>query len=758
MLFFLLLTKLALQSKIADAECDNINCTVGYNVACYGFELSSTSCPLNLPSDVYFYPTEPILFNSEFNSSIIKFKNVYLYTVNGLNVYPWSAFGPDNTAYDSLSLTFSTVEFYVNNTPPSAYTCSPGIIPNNSASIVTFFQDYVNELAFLYGNKYKAQAICPFVFANAKLEQLSLGFQVDTFLFTSLFRFQQTNNTKFFSINSTIQTLSITKSYNYKLDTGLLHPLVFERINFVQFFGQINFIQTDLFKYFKHLNTYIFKFNSLGNFYHQFGIEWMNYVAVNSTIFIKSQYINYTYPDRDICIFAQFPVNLNIQLFLDDHGPNASLAYTWLCEQTKMVSDLCVNLNAKKDSIKALIKLCDMNRNATDSSNGYSSYPDYYQTRLAEMLLMELVPFVFIPCACIFGLYLNWIIIRTIKKNEKTELKEDFYKYMSANAKFNCIYCLILVFYPMTSCTWRLSYHLCSTIFTSQFVQWYKIVMIAYFSEVIKMCANIMYLMMTLHRYLLVGTDHASWLVTVAKLDFKWVVRGSFLFGLLINIGHGWEYQPVERLANFDSNNLDSLYLSINGLSYSDYQQANQGTHYFVYSIVYFIINFGGFFFLNTGIEIKIVRRMHKELKEKRKRIAKMNSVNCSKTTSVHREIGISEFQNEDKKRETDDAKKERRVIKMVILNGIFNFILRAPDMLFWLENYMTWSVFNYQDTNALVKYVTPGILNFIADIGYLTYILTFSTNFLIFYKFNKNFNKFVVFCSFLKTNQSTNV
>jgi hypothetical protein len=155
-----------------------------------------------------------------------------------------------------------------------------------------------------------------------------------------------------------------------------------------------------------------------------------------------------------------------------------------------------------------MIKLCEIKEKEKGRPNAYPSYPDYYQLRLAEMLSMELIPFVFIPCACLFGLYFNWIIIRTIKKNEKTELKEDFYKYMSANAKFNCIYCLIFVFYPMTSCTWRLSYHFCSSIFTSQFVQWFKIVMIAYFGEVIKMSANFTYLMMTLNRYILVGKDH----------------------------------------------------------------------------------------------------------------------------------------------------------------------------------------------------------------------------------------------------------
>jgi hypothetical protein len=116
----------------------------------------------------------------------------------------------------------------------------------------------------------------------------------------------------------------------------------------------------------------------------------------------------------------------------------------------------------------------------------------------------------------------------------------------------------------------------------------------AYFGEVIKMCANISYLMMTLNRYLLIGNDHAEWLVTVGKLDFKWVIRGSLLFSALINIGHGWEYQAVEdnALTNLDS----PLYAISNDYSYSDYPFANQDLPYFIYLILYFIINFGFFF------------------------------------------------------------------------------------------------------------------------------------------------------------------
>jgi hypothetical protein len=265
------------------------------------------------------------------------------------------------------------------------------------------------------------------------------------------------------------------------------------------------------------------------------------------------------------------------------------------------------------------------------------------------------------------------------------------------------------------------------------------------------MCANISYLMMTLNRYLLVGKDHAPWLVDIAQLEFKRVIRGSILVSALVNIGHGWEYQAIQGLAITHFNDAELSY--INSYSYSDIPKPNQGQAYFYFSVAYFAINFGVFFILNTGIEIKIVRRMHKELQDKRERFTKMNVPKSSSSplTTVSAEAENLSKLGEDKKREKEDGKKEQRVIKMVIINCIFNFLLRAPEMLFWIENtnaelvlFPSGSLFGTSN-GQYIQYM-PGFLSFIADIGYFAYIVTFSSNFFVFYTFNKNFKEAVVF------------
>jgi hypothetical protein len=428
----------------------------------------------------------------------------------------------------------------------------------------------------------------------------------------------------------------------------------------------------------------------------------------------------------------------------------------WLCRYA-FAGNPC-NMTSQTE-IDSRLGLCNSQINSTLVA--YPTYADYYDSRILNMLFVELVPFVLVPSACLLGLYFNLKIISTIEENKKKVLKEDFYKYMSANAKFNCIYCLIFVFYPMTSCNWKLSTTFCSSIFTTQFVQYYKIVMMAYFGEVIKLSANVSYLMMTLNRYLLVGKDHAQWLVAIAKLEFKWVIRGCLLISALLNIGHCFEYQAVEDLALTHS--FLNTYALVNDNSYSDYPLANQGQAYFIYSICYFSINFGFFFLLNTGIEVQIVHRMHTELKEKRERMAKLRSFSLLAGTESNVLCDLNE-----KKKEEEDGKKERKVVKMVILNSILNFVLRAPDLLFWMENENLWPGIlkchgqsNTQGQidcihNSIAKYL-PGILSFIVDIAYFTYILTFTSNFFIFYKFNENFKKVFVFFTSSTKSKSKN-
>ncbi len=108
--------------------------------------------------------------------------------------------------------------------------------------------------------------------------------------------------------------------------------------------------------------------------------------------------------------------------------------------------------------------------------------------------------------ACFFGFVCNAMVVRTAHKHKKTYLKEEFYRYMSVISKFNCIYCLIFVFYPINVCNnYNSDFFFCPGFYTNYVAQYYKIIFVAYLGESLKMWPNILYLLMTVNRYMLIG-------------------------------------------------------------------------------------------------------------------------------------------------------------------------------------------------------------------------------------------------------------
>jgi hypothetical protein len=208
------------------------------------------------PSTISLMPNEPIILTHELNITFLfttisaKANEFNIAGVSGINVYPWPSFHGPKLSTTDLSLDLSILEFYVNNTPPGEYTCGPGLIPDDSSKSVSLFSAYLFEFFINYGNTYgsASQSVCPFVFKYANIPYFTFNYQVDSFLFVSLLRFEEINLSTISSINSTISALIIKKSYNYKLDEARLHPLVFANIHSLSFEGTIKSIQTGLFK------------------------------------------------------------------------------------------------------------------------------------------------------------------------------------------------------------------------------------------------------------------------------------------------------------------------------------------------------------------------------------------------------------------------------------------------------------------------------------------------------------------------------
>jgi hypothetical protein len=272
-------------------------------------------------------PKTPLVLTSEldiaslFNTILIK--NNYQYSliikgVSGIDVVSW----PSGISQVSIEIDQSQIHFYINGKPLSNYTCSPGMMAhffnsNNKSNSASFFNAF-SAISFNSQNQYSAQPICPYIFACSKLVMMTINGQTasNNWKFQAFYTNQSTA-----TINSSIQNL-VLQGYGWDLDKTLLNPLVFESLQNLNIYNSVRSVQSGLFKYFEQLSGLSFQLDSLQNFFHQVGIDWMMDLKTNLTSVMVSFYdqsaLNiYTYPDGDFCLFANLPTQRAIIPILD---------------------------------------------------------------------------------------------------------------------------------------------------------------------------------------------------------------------------------------------------------------------------------------------------------------------------------------------------------------------------------------------------------------------------------------------------------
>ena len=127
-------------------------------------------------------------------------------------------------------------------------------------------------------------------------------------------------------------------------------------------------------------------------------------------------------------------------------------------------------------------------------------------------------------------------LILTNKRNKRECLfKEKMFDYMKINASFSLILCILELFQLMGIC---ISYDsvFCSSIRTTLFAQYFRIVMINFVGNSIKFCCNFTSLMFSLNRFIIVrGKQNRSYVrflfsISNIKLSAFIICFGFVLF------------------------------------------------------------------------------------------------------------------------------------------------------------------------------------------------------------------------------------
>jgi hypothetical protein len=218
------------------------------------------------------------------------------------------------------------------------------------------------------------------------------------------------------------------------------------------------------------------------------------------------------------------------------------------------------------------------------------------------------------------------------------------------------------------------------------------------------------------------------------------VILVSVVVSLLLNIGHIIQYQ-LNNGSEY-TNSKGSKSVGYDYYAYDTYPILNSGSNGLndssfsglsIYLLVYFMINFVGFFIVNTSIEIVLVRRLRKELGEKKARHEEMEMAAIDRRRSSGSAAAPISFRK--RRKQDKEGRVEERAIIMVVINALISLLLRMPELFFIFTALRFFSGFNFFLSISNLPL-------FITDIAYFSYILTFTTNFLIYYLFNQKFKQ----------------
>jgi hypothetical protein len=228
----------------------------------------------------------------------------------------------------------------------------------------------------------------------------------------------------------------------------------------------------------------------------------------------------------------------------------------------------------------------------------------------------------------------------------------------------------------------------------------------------------------------------------ISKWEKKRVIGLTVVFSLLMNIGHAFQYRINWGWSDAGLASYDYPVIVIFNFSFH------------IYAIVYFIINFVLFLIMNTWIEFSLLRNLRSEIAEKREKLEK-EIVESQSKNSANSEV-INKVNRGKQKKIEHDSKKETRAIVMVITNSGLNFVLRFPEIfVFVSSNISFYNIFVMPSYINSRDIYFDNIASILVNLSFLFYMLTFTTNIVVYCVFNPHFKKnYILWESNVKLNE----
>ena len=672
------------------------------------FDELNLNCDLNLEVLVLiFVPNKEIFLDNTFSFSklffYIKFENTKAIDFVKIKGFNQKSFGKTYKYFDDINFTFqnSKLDFYMNEAKIDEKNCK---LPNFNKSTNLFgpIKNLVINIDVFFSKK-----TCPYVFMNTKLVHLTLGQITNSLILKNQLEFLDINQKDDFDLNNQdIFFLNIGIAFE-DITTRLIDKYVFKYINRLLISGVVESIQEDLFSRLKYLGFIYLNFDNFGNFIHNSDNKWMKYLnsdvkvnlknqrevksnlvkSLKIELFQKSKVFDtvrtfgniYMYPDEDFCLFKYFPHDhLVYTSILSGDILKCTCTIIWLIQYiyfydtTKFHnknSDYFINfyyqlqddfknhsvLICLEKDLKAQIKECNFPKRLSNCE-GYKiekkiGINDF--DVLFDLKWMELLIFIFLqPILCFIGIITNLMSILTLSQKIKSKNEKDYsmYKHITMNSIFNFIYCNLTLLRLINVCVFKTSIF-CSSIYTYESTQYFRIIFIYYIGNIIKLCSNISYISFSISRFTLSANNKNRFLLKFENINLKIYYTVTILFCSSISLFKLFQYQ-INEIYNTTKSFPLELFDVDNCRDENFKCKLFRGFNL----INHFIIDFV-FFLINIIIDLYLLEISKKFLKNKKK-------------------ITL------DKKILDSASKSNKKITKMVLINGLLFFIAYAPQFL----------------------------------------------------------------------------
>jgi hypothetical protein len=231
------------------------------------------------------------------------------------------------------------------------------------------------------------------------------------------------------------------------------------------------------------------------------------------------------------------------------------------------------------------------------------------------------------------------------------------YKHIFLNSTFNLIFCLINIFSLMNVCIFPLTSY-CSKIYKQESTQYYKIFILFFLGNAVKLCCNFSYVFFSFSRFNLsksLNSDKGFFkkLVSIhSKRTYLFLVILSLLFSAF----KIFEYKPNEAHSYLDRNFPYNLFDPKYCQDQNFYNRFSFKCQLFpILNLLNNIFNNITFLVLNIIIDIFLVKFSNETLKKKITILTDQDHIN-------------------------EAIKHRDKINRMVVFNGLLYFVAHAPE------------------------------------------------------------------------------